>query len=210
MSATICASASVTSPESYTRWATALRRASLQRRKLALRTSANASSFWPTAKVSTGDYCYSNGNHSTPALNLSGAARRWKTPLSLNHGETGNIAGQSQLGIQVRHWRTPSDDSKRGGAANAQARIAQGHTLNLQDQAASWASPHGRQDQTTPHGQTSSNVGRKLNPLFVEWLMGWPIGSTGFDSAAMESSRRWQQRHGSTLPLTLPLFEETA
>jgi hypothetical protein len=30
-----------------------------------------------------------------------------------------------------------------------------------------------------------------LNPQFVEWLMGWPIGWTEFEPVAMESSL-WQ------------------
>lgn len=41
-----------------------------------------------------------------------------------------------------------------------------------------------------------SQVGGKLNPEWVEWLMGWPIGWT--DCAALETDkyRQWRQRHG--------------
>jgi hypothetical protein len=53
---------------------------------------------------------------------------------------------------------------------------------------------------TAPDGKPSSASRPTLNPLFVEWLMGWPIGhtdiaSTDSDSAAMEWSRwllRWR------------------
>lgn len=33
----------------------------------------------------------------------------------------------------------------------------------------------------------------RLNPLFVEWLMGWPRGWTGFEPVGTEWSR-WEQR----------------
>lgn len=48
----------------------------------------------------------------------------------------------------------------------------------------------GLQDQTTSKdGAKSSKSGRTLNPRFVEWLMGWPIGWTDFGSAETASSR---------------------
>jgi len=36
----------------------------------------------------------------------------------------------------------------------------------------------------------------KLNPSWIEWLMGWPIGQSDFTPLAMESFRQWQQLHG--------------
>lgn len=48
-----------------------------------------------------------------------------------------------------------------------------------------------RQDLTTcSHG---AECRKSLNPLFVEWLMGWPIGLTGSDSLGTEWSQWWQQ-----------------
>jgi hypothetical protein len=38
----------------------------------------------------------------------------------------------------------------------------------------------------------ASKTGKRLNPLFVEWLMGWPPGWTDFEPVAMEWSRWWQ------------------
>ena len=48
-------------------------------------------------------------------------------------------------------------------------------------------------------GQASSQSGRRLNPLFVEWLMGWPLGWTDFAPVAMESFRLWQRTHTELL-----------
>lgn len=38
-----------------------------------------------------------------------------------------------------------------------------------------------------------------LNPSFVEWLMGWPIGSTGLDALEMDKFRLWLQLHSVSL-----------
>ena len=48
---------------------------------------------------------------------------------------------RGDLQAATMQWRTPSDDSKRGGAANPDDRLAQGHTVNLQDQASFWKTP---------------------------------------------------------------------
>lgn len=43
---------------------------------------------------------------------------------------------------------------------------------------------------------TERAEGGKLNPEFVEWLMGWPIGWTGLEPLAMDKFRRWLRQHG--------------
>ena len=40
------------------------------------------------------------------------------------------------------------------------------------------------------HGETYC-----LNPQWVEWLMGWPIGWTELKPLAMDRFREWQQQH---------------
>jgi hypothetical protein len=42
----------------------------------------------------------------------------------------------------------------------------------------------------------ASQAGGKLNPPWVEWLMGWPIGWTDCDVLAMDKFQSWQQQHG--------------
>jgi hypothetical protein len=39
-------------------------------------------------------------------------------------------------------------------------------------------------------------VGGPLNPDWVEWLMGWPIGWTALQPLATDKFREWQQQHG--------------
>jgi hypothetical protein len=38
-----------------------------------------------------------------------------------------------------------------------------------------------------------------LNPRFVEWLMGWPFGMTGFDSLATALFPLWLRVHSLRL-----------
>jgi DNA (cytosine-5)-methyltransferase 1 len=41
-----------------------------------------------------------------------------------------------------------------------------------------------------------SAVNGRLNPDWVEWLMGWPIGWTALQPLEMDRFREWQQQHG--------------
>jgi hypothetical protein len=39
----------------------------------------------------------------------------------------------------------------------------------------------------------------KLNALWVEWMMGWPVGWTDLKPLEMDKYQEWQQSHGSCL-----------
>jgi hypothetical protein len=43
----------------------------------------------------------------------------------------------------------------------------------------------------------SEQVGGLLNPDWVEWLMGWPIGWTALQPLAMDRFHEWQLQHGA-------------
>jgi DNA (cytosine-5)-methyltransferase 1 len=63
----------------------------------------------------------------------------------------------------------------------------------------------GRQVQRTiPAGGTTCGERRTLNPLFVEALMGWPVGWTGFAFAGTEWSRWWRLMRCELWRLSLP------
>jgi len=63
-------------------------------------------------------------------------------------------------------------------------------------------------NSTLPHSQIKRDnlpghllrcgeeVGGRLNPNWVEWLMGWPIGWTGLRRLEMGKFRRWWSKHG--------------
>jgi len=43
----------------------------------------------------------------------------------------------------------------------------------------------------------AAQVGGKLNPDWVEWLMGWPIGWTDLKQLAMDKFQGWLHSHGT-------------
>jgi hypothetical protein len=126
--------------------------------------------------------------------------------LKLNH-TNGNGAGLP-LTVAAVQWPTPnvcSPNSMRGNPQDPAKRKAQGHQVNLHDVAGHWKfSP---QAQPTQPGQESSAVShgsdqrsasknsttpkllsRRLNPMFVEILMGWPLDWTSAHESSASSA----------------------
>ena len=85
----------------------------------------------------------------------------------------------------MRLWMTPTARDHKDGATSLANTPVNGLL--------------GRQVLVTPMaGRDTSEPRRTLNPLFVEALMGWPTGWTGFGSVATEWSR-WSRRMRSEL-----------
>jgi len=109
----------------------------------------------------------------------------WRTPATTDVGTplsklTTKDGGPPQFGRRM--YRDGKDGS----------RINQTQSLGLQ--ALLW---HSLRIQTTEKdGQESLPSRPQLNPLFVEWLMGWPLGWTACGRAATESYRQWRHSHG--------------
>lgn len=137
-------------------------------------------------------------------------AHQWQTPTPGLFGTRGGDRNAEQgLKTQAKNWATPQTYAAQGSRAPGQ--------VALDIEAKSWATPMGMDgvkpsagkrsaSDLSPQAQGHSGRGakssggiRRLNPLFVEWLMGWPIGRTGCGAAGMESFRSWRRRH-------LPVF----
>jgi hypothetical protein len=108
--------------------------------------------------------------------------------------QAGQKVGQANLSDVSENWRTP-DAPTSGGPRTRTARQGKGHQVVLDEQACQFSPP----DLATPDGGTSSpdtlsslqlyqqalcgllerhwtaELKWRLNPLFVNWLMGWPI-----------------------------------
>jgi len=131
---------------------------------------------WSTPRASDGEKGSPNqAPGQGGGVPLSAQAHKWRTPQAMDaeRGSNGTWepqakAGEHSLRHQIEKWKTPrtvfgsytrdnGDPEKRrpsiDGQALAFSRLApQSETL----------------------GETSSSERRSLNPLFVEWLMGWP------------------------------------
>lgn len=95
-------------------------------------------------------------------------------------------------------WATPS--SSRTGDFTVDGRTKQ-RRPSLQGQAKMWPTPaaqmgkgpgHGPNKEGAPNLQTV--IGGSLNPTWVEWLMGFPIGWTDLGPSATPSSLRSRKR----------------
>jgi hypothetical protein len=77
---------------------------------------------------------------------------------------------QFPLRVAVRMWPTPAASDGRN-----------------------WKS--GYHSLRNPQHLGHQDVG-KLNPPWVEWLMGWPIGWTDLEPLATDKFRQWYDSHG--------------
>lgn len=123
---------------------------------------------WPTPRAQeSGDYQYSRGDHTRPTPTLSGAVKLWPTPTSREY----------------KGGRKPETLKAKGRTAT--------NTLCDAVNAAMYATPQARdyrtgQQERFSDPQRSKNlndqIGGQLNPTWVEWLMGFPIGWTDLDA----------------------------
>jgi hypothetical protein len=125
---------------------------------------------------------------SAPRTTASGCSY-WPTILANSgNGVSGRELAlgdpKKRLGVAVQFWRTPMASDGMGGTE--EFALGQNKRLNLRSQAAT-LSLSGRRCRTTT--RDGAKFPHTLNPLFCEWLMGWPTGWTGSALAATELSR---------------------
>jgi len=109
--------------------------------------------------------------------------KMWASPIAGDWKYNGPTQGNRKspnLGTQV-HWPTPrASDYKGSTSAEAMGKAAaRGFSPNL------------------PEATAATVGGGKLNPTWVEWLMGWPLGWTDLKPLEMDKSHCVQQQHGN-------------
>ena len=117
-------------------------------------------------------------------------AKYWQTPTNADSlgghlSRSGDRSDELLLKGQACYWATPNTQDISGfHPLQSNGRTEQDHGANLKP--ANWATG----PQTEP---TAANGRVSLNPLFVEWLMGWPRGWTDCGSRVTGWSRWLQQ-----------------
>ena len=183
------------SERNYQEWATSLRLDYSQRVKSGQATRGNGCSSWltprnamaknenlgaATNRVQRGEY---RGN-------LEEDIASWATPTSRDHKDgdcrEANVEVNGLLGRQV--LQTPkagppsSSDTPNSPRQWPTATVPNEHCVGRLDE---WGGKN-------PWRGTKEGK-KKLNPLFVEWLMGFPIGWTDLEPVETQSSRpRWR------------------
>jgi hypothetical protein len=156
-----------------------------------------------------------------PTLGAMARFDLWPTPtVSGNYNRAGLSAKSGDgLATAVKNWPTPNagDAKQSGNVANWDRRKAEKAAagINLQEPLAvaaarMWRTPSamvtepkstvtklsGRKP-TDPQVGLADQVGGKLNPTWVEWLMGWPIGWTDLRLSAMDKCPCVQPQPGA-------------
>ena len=110
--------------------------------------------------------------------------RLWPTPRASDGNKPS--AGKrkaADLTHASRMWPTPAARDAKG--ANSREHVEKNGTGRMHmDQLANFTVHSPLPPGTLRPGTNTSATPRTLNPAFVEALMGWPTGWTGFDFAA--------------------------
>jgi hypothetical protein len=125
----------------------------------------------------------------TLALRTSGnVSGLWPTPRANDAEKRGNFDlanPRNGLAAAAKMWPTPcaSEGLDCGTNWASLAAVDKGGRI-----ARRIATNGGPETQQTTHAQ--------LNPAWVEWLMGWPIGWTALDALGTDKFQRWLRSHG--------------
>lgn len=156
-------------------------------------TAESDAGLWPTPNVPNGgrscahvtDWRGTDGrtayhNGKKVQVGLEHAARHWPTPtVSGNHNRKGASANSGDgLSTAVKTWPTPTvNDSKNCTLPPSQVKHDNIPGALLRD---------------------GEKAGGALNPTWVEWLMGWPLGWTDLKPLETDRCRSVPQRHGES------------
>ena len=142
--------------------------------------------------------------YSTQGGNLSRDATMWPTPMAMDHWMSNNPrtdGRQEQLPNAAarfaERWPTPNATDYKG-ASQPEGRRPDCDD-DLPSRVQKWEASSGFQSPCSPlapatsDGQKSSKVSKRLNPLFVTWMMGWPLGwATPSSSIVKTSYGSWE------------------
>jgi hypothetical protein len=145
----------------------------------------------------------------------------WQTPVADDcvNREKGkwNSRGEPKLSAQVLQWPTPTvcgNYNRKGASASSGDGIATAvHQRTYPTATATsykgWSPNHNRADTDDRLDYTIEREGfrpgqqtppMRLNPDWVEWLMGWPIEHTALKPLATARYREWQRQHSLYSP----------
>ena len=148
---------------------------------------SGSSPIYPTpCIVDTGSlFNTSYGPNAKPRPTLGAMAKHnlWPTPTvcgNYNRKGASKSSGDG-LATAVKMWPTPCASASKGSSQRALTR----------------KSGRSRETDRIDHAVMASDGGQ-LNPQWVEWLMGWPIGHTGLEPLETAKFHEWQRQHGTS------------
>jgi hypothetical protein len=176
-------------------WVAALRAEFSAREARARATAASACSSWPTATTmdSVGARNRTSGRSNPDSQHHDGVTLLdatiihgfWPAPTVADAASGPGHAGEGGMNLRTfaPMWPTPACRDYRSDFAQMTDEELYGSKGPPLSRFATHRFQPSPPDPQTPVGPPSSPERRSLNPLFVEWLMGWPTGLSGFERA---------------------------
>tara|TARA_R110000823_G_scaffold79134_3_gene180250 strand:+ start:416 stop:862 length:447 start_codon:yes stop_codon:yes gene_type:complete len=128
----------------------------------------------------------------------SGTGRKyWPTPTTYRGPNEGNVRLMRGL---IDDGTTTREEARAMIGADPfrkQWKIPERKTVPT-PAATDWkgsSKPGQRRGQLTDPAMGVIPAGGRLNPTWVEWLMGWPLGFTDLEPQGMDKYLEWQQKH---------------
>jgi hypothetical protein len=142
-----------------------------------------------------------------------------KVPNNLDFFHTPNTTGmdggsnsRKALKKRMEQWLTPDANCGNRGTQETWLPVRPSgqpaqYTINqaVRDSMKIWSTPvasdtsHRKNKYAQGGTALSTQAGGKLNPMWVEWLMGWPLGWTDLNPLAMDKFQKWLEQHGMYL-----------
>ena len=169
--------------ETWPRWGSMRNGECWERTTAVPPTSANESGLWQTPVADDAVDREKGKWNSRGEPKLSAQVLKWPTPRASDGDKGGpnqrGSKGDLTLPSAVHHFPTPTATQHKGWSAN--------HNR---------AGTDDRLDYTIEREAANTAQPGRLNPTWVEWLMGWPSEWTDLKPLAMDKYQEWQHAHG--------------
>jgi len=141
----------------------------------------------------------------------SGSSPTYPTPCTIDSGSRFNLSSspgaslRPTLGAMARFnlWPTPTVQMAQTSSLRQASADKELHRSMLKNRFPMCLSTaiQGKSPLWTPPAKMcptplNAEVGGPLNPMWVEWLMGWPLGWTDLGPLAMDRFQQWCASHG--------------
>jgi len=132
-------------------------------------------------------------------VGLTQQVKMWPTPTA-NEDAAGTPDGKMQwmLTQSAKSGCTTRKEYKDGGTKTRQTWPTPGAMDGMRQGKANAPNQDGRLECQIAYRESATTNKGQLNPSWVEWLMGWPIGFTDSKPLAMDKFRRWLHSHGKS------------
>lgn len=148
----------------------------------------------------------------SPMLTTRGGARVIADLTALGYDAQWDVMGAADVGAphqRDRIWIVAYSNSmrklqpqrlkqnKRRRVSNSSEQVADSYSSHL-ERGRKMIRDDGKSREDMLDWLVEQNGGR-LNPTWVEWLMGWPLGWTDLKPLEMDKFQQWQQQHSDYL-----------